>query len=249
MKKTHPFFEYDFQPIVHRGISANYSENTLEAFNEAVNLGYKYLETDLRLTSDNSVIAFHDDNLNRLANLDKKIKDISLKEIQKINLEKGGTILDLRSLLEEFPKIRFNIDVKDFKTLTPTINVLDSLNVYDRVCIASFNSFILWRLKKLRPQSCISMGIIDIFFFKIFNILVNEIDCIQVPLKWRGLNVFNNKLIKKAHLHNIKIHVWTINNEDQMVKLINQNIDGIMSDDAYLLKKVSQRFNLFDFVN
>ena len=249
MKKTHPFFEYAFQPIVHRGLSDNFSENTLESFKETTSLGYKYLETDLRLTSDNYVVAFHDDNLKRVANFDKKINDISFKEIKNINLINGGTILDLGSLLEEFPRTKFNIDVKDFNTLIPTIEILDSLNVYDRVCVASFNSFILWRLKKMRPQSCVSMGVLDTFLFKLFNILINEIDCIQVPLKWRGLKVFNNKLVKKAHLHNFKIHVWTINDEEEMVKLINENIDGIISDDAVLLKSVSERFNLFDFEN
>ena len=101
----------------------------------------------------------------------------------------------------------------------------------------------------MRPQSCVSMGVLDTFLFKLFNILINEIDCIQVPLKWRGLKVFNNKLVKKAHLHNFKIHVWTINDEEEMVKLINENIDGIISDDAVLLKSVSERFNLFDFEN
>ena len=247
MKISHPFFEDKFQPFVHRGCRENYSENTLEAFKESVDLGYKYIETDLRLTKDKRVIVFHDNDFNRLAKINKKVQSLTLREIKNIKLIKGGTILELTNLLEEFPKIKFNIDIKDSRSLIPTIEVLDSLNAYSRVCLASFKSSILWRLKKIRPQSCVSMGIIDTAIFKIFHKIINDVDCIQVPIKWRGINVLTKKLIDMAHLNNLKIHVWTINSEEEIFRLINLKVDGIMTDNAVLLKKIIDEYKLFDF--
>ena len=59
----HPFFSSSFQPFVHRGNSVNFTENTLEAFQDAVNLGYEYIETDLRMTKDGEVVTFHDESI------------------------------------------------------------------------------------------------------------------------------------------------------------------------------------------
>ena len=247
MKPIHPFFEDKFQPFVHRGCGVNLTENTLESFKESVDLGYKYIETDLRLSKDERVIVFHDDNFNRLANINKTVNSLNLNEINNIKLIKGGTILELGNLLEEFPNVKFNIDIKDAKTLIPTIKILDSFNAYSRVCIASFKSPILWRLKKIRPQSCVSMGVFDIVAFKIFHKIINDVDCIQVPLKWKGINVFTKSLTEMAHLNNLKVHVWTINSEDEIVKMINLKVDGIMTDNAVLLKKITEKYKLFDF--
>ena len=63
----HPFFSSSFQPFVHRGNSVNFTENTLEAFQDAVNLGYKYIETDLRMTKDGEVVTFHDESIYRVS--------------------------------------------------------------------------------------------------------------------------------------------------------------------------------------
>ncbi len=249
MKPIHPFFEDKFQPFVHRGCGVNLTENTLESFKESVDLGYKYIETDVRLTKDERVIVFHDDNFNRLAKINKKVNCLNIKDIKNIELIKGGTIIELGNLLEEFPKIKFNIDIKDPKTLTPTIKILDSFNAYSKVCLASFKSPILWRLKKIRPQSCVSMGVFDVLVFKVFHKIINDVDCIQVPIKWKGINVLTKSLTEIAHLNNLKVHVWTLNSEEQIVKMLNLNVDGIMSDDAILLKKITEKYKLFDFIS
>ena len=124
-------------------------------------------------------------------------------------------------------------------------NVIDSHDAYERICIASFNTGSLRAFKKIRNQACISMGIVDVIFFKLFYYLINSVDCIQIPLKWNGISVLDNNLIQNAHTKNLKVHVWTINSKEKMEALIDMKVDGIMTDEANLLKSVCSESNLF----
>lgn len=241
----HPFFKSNFQPYIHRGKCDNFCENTIESFNESVKIGFKYIETDLRITADEKIITFHDKDLIRVSNVNKYVHDLSYKEIKKLDLIKGGSIPQLSDVLESFPDTKFNIDFKSPETLLPTLKVLDDHNAYDRVCLASFDSSTLKKVMALRPESCISMGTFDAFVFKVFKKFLHTVDCIQIPVKWKGIPVLSRNLIKFAHDNKIKVNIWTVNNEKEMIKLIDMGVDGIMSDDAMLLKKISEKFNLF----
>ena len=84
-----------FIGLSHRGNSQNFIENSFEAFNSVIQMGYKYIETDLRMTRDGEVIAFHDPDLKRLFNLDLLIKDLSFNEIAKLFKEKKCRLLNL----------------------------------------------------------------------------------------------------------------------------------------------------------
>ena len=243
--KMHPFFSTSFQPFVHRGNSVNFTENTLEAFQAAIDLGYKYIETDLRMTMDGEIVTFHDENIFRVSGEDKNICDLTFSELTNIPLIKGGHIPKLTEVMEQFPDTRFNMDLKNKGIVNKVAKVIDSHNAYDRICIASFNTKTLKEFKKIRNQACISMGILDVIFFKFFKILISSVDCIQIPLNWNGIKVLDNNLIKNAHSKNLKVHAWTINSQETMESLINMKIDGIMTDEAALLKNVCSKVNLF----
>ena len=243
--KMHPFFSSSFQPFVHRGNSVNFTENTLEAFQDAVNLGYEYIETDLRMTKDGEVVTFHDESIFRVSGEHKNICDLTYEELKNIPLKKGGHIPRFSEVMEQFPDTKFNVDLKINGLVNKVANILDSHNAYNKICIASFDTKRLRAFKKLRDQACISMGILDVIFLKLFKYLISTVDCIQIPLHWKGIKVLDNNLIKTAHSKDLKIHVWTINSQDIMESLINMNVDGIMTDDAELLKNVCSKANLF----
>ena len=97
----HPFFSSSFQPFVHRGNSVNFTENTLEAFQDAVNLGYEYIETDLRMTKDGEVVTFHDESIYRVSGEHKNISDLTYEELKNIPLKKGGHIPRLSEVMEQ----------------------------------------------------------------------------------------------------------------------------------------------------
>ena len=77
---------YKFIPFAHRGGSYDFCENTLDAFNKSINLGYNHIETDVRHTKDNKLVIFHDADLKRLCKLDIKINDLEYRDLKKFNL-------------------------------------------------------------------------------------------------------------------------------------------------------------------
>ena len=115
---NHPFFKgYNFLGFVHRGGAEEATENTLEAFQHASDIGFVFMETDVQATLDGEVVIFHDSNLERVAGINKKVSQLSYKEIKKIDLKRGGRIPSLRDLISSFPNLRFNIDIKTKKAV------------------------------------------------------------------------------------------------------------------------------------
>ena len=88
---THPYLNINGTAIsAHRGGSMEAPENTLEAFEYALELGCAYIETDVQATKDGEVVIFHDSNLRRLAGLNKKVNELTLEEIRSVDLLQGG---------------------------------------------------------------------------------------------------------------------------------------------------------------
>ena len=92
----HPFFQdFNFYGFVHRGGDEVETENTLEAFEYSSNLGFIFIETDVQSTKDGHVVIFHDSTLKRMAGIDKRISDLTLEEIKKIELSFLATLFRL----------------------------------------------------------------------------------------------------------------------------------------------------------
>ena len=126
--KLLPFLDHPAPiPFAHRGGAGVFPENTLPAFKNAIDIGYKNLETDVHLTKDREVIAFHDESLERVANISEKISDLTLKELSQIKIDNYATIPTLLELLELFPQAKINIDPKSDSVVTPLIVVKSSL--------------------------------------------------------------------------------------------------------------------------
>ena len=146
-------------PFAHRGGAGVFPENTLPAFQNAVDMGYKYLETDVHSSKDGIVLAFHDDSLDRVTGHVGKISDLTSKEISNIQINGFAKIPTLLELLETFPKVKINIDPKADSVVTPLINLLKHTNSVSRVCIGSFSD---QRIKLIRKELgsglCVSAG-------------------------------------------------------------------------------------------
>ena len=121
--------------FAHRGGSLETSENTLESFQYALNIGSQYIETDVQLSQDGKVYIFHDDSLKRVAGIDKNFSDLYSSEIDSIKIFNGNTIPTLEEALETFPNTRFNIDLKTDLVAEPALKILKEHNAEDRVCI------------------------------------------------------------------------------------------------------------------
>ena len=233
-----------FIGLSHRGNSKEFIENSFEAFNSVVQMGYKYIETDLRMTLDREVIAFHDLDLKRLFGIDVKVNDLTFNEISILFKEKNCKLLTLEDALKSFPDINFNIDLKDNEVTKDSVDIVSNLNAFHRVCFASFNSARTKKVLEFNDNAIVSMGMRDVARFKFFKIHNKNIKIIQIPLIWKGIKVLTKNLINKAHEKGLFIHVWTINDKKTINKLISAGVNGIITDDPKLLMEIMREKNL-----
>ena len=247
----HPFFQdYSFFGFVHRGGDEVETENTIEAFKYSSDLGFVFIETDVQATKDGHVVIFHDATLKRMAGVNKSIKELTLKEINEIDLLEGGKIPLLSEALETFPDLRFNIDIKTEDALEETIQIIKKMNFLNKTCLASFSSSRLKRIKHLAgPEACISSGQMDIFKMMCQSVGIRlkptKSQCAQIPLKQWGVPVLTKKFIEIAKMQNKFVHVWTIDDKNQMFELIEFGVDGLMTDKPSVLKEAMIEKGLF----
>ena len=238
---------YQSKPFValsHRGNSNKHVENSFEAFKSVVDMGFEYIETDLRKTLDNEIVTFHDRDLKRLFNINLKVENLTFAEINKFFSAKNCKLLTLKEALINFPQTKFNIDLKSKEVIKETINIVKELKAFERVCFASFNSSHTDEVLTDNPSAVVSMGMKDVAYFKFFNYLRKDSKILQVPLNWKGINILNSKLIRKAKDKDLFVHVWTINDRESITKLMDMGVHGIVTDKPELIMEIMKEKNL-----
>ena len=249
-ENIHPFFQgFDFFSFVHRGGAEEATENTLEAFKHASDMGFVFMETDIQGTKDGEVVVFHDHDLSRMAGINKKIEDLTFKEVKQIELIGGGRIPSLDELLSSFPQLRFNIDFKTENSIESGVNIILNHNALNRVCLASFSTSRLNKIRKLAgPNCCSSMGQLEIVYllFKSRHLPFPKVEghCAQVPPSQWAIPIVTKKFVDYAHKENKFVHVWTIDKKSEMEGLIELGVDGLMTDKPTTLMEVIRERNL-----
>jgi glycerophosphoryl diester phosphodiesterase len=250
---SHPFLEHQGPiPFAHRGGASQAPENTMAAFEDAVRLGYQYLETDVHTTADGKLVAFHDNDLQRMCNIHSHINEMTWSDLQHVRVDGVEPIPLLEELLTAFPNAKINIDCKSNSSVNPLIQILKVHNCLDRVCIGSFSDR---RLATLRSEFgsalCTSLGPRQVARLLVASRtrtrLANRLRGLvaQIPVRQFGLHLTSSKMIKAANELGIPIHVWTIDSVDEMNQLLDEGIDGIMTDNTRLLKEVFLKRDLW----
>ena len=281
-KSPVPFLQGE-KPLImaHRGDSANVPENTFQAVKDAYDLKVDVIETDLRITKDEDIIFFHDATVNRTTNGKGFVKSFTLNELKKFeqgyNFKgvgefqntypfrgAGFRIQSLDDILTLFPKIRFNMDIKDRDPRAPAIlaKKLKKHDAEDRVMVGSFHTKQLERFRELSGAPT-SAGPSEVWHFRQrirhwmknnVNTPINDLDsldqeevlgfplpyfALQIPEKMFTLKLFKGpRFFEVAHLLDIAIHVWTVNDPGDMFRLLEWGVDGIFSDNPKLLKEI-----------
>jgi glycerophosphoryl diester phosphodiesterase len=236
----HPYLEWP-GPIAfaHRGGASDNPENTMPAFQYAVDLGYTYLETDVHATSDGVLVAFHDPDLSRTCNRDGLINELPWSEVSQARV--GGTepIPLFEDLVGQFPSARFNIDCKADSALDGLVDSLRRLDCLDRVCLGSFSDR---RLRRLRGEFgdalCSSLGPKQIAALKFVGRVPWGGQIAQVPIRMKSLTIVTERSIRRAHELGLQVHVWTIDERTEMERLLDLGVDGVMTDRPKVLKDV-----------
>jgi glycerophosphoryl diester phosphodiesterase len=226
--------------FAHRGGAAHAPENSFTAFEHAVKLGYAYLETDARATSDGKLMAFHDRTLDRVAGAQGPIGARTYEEVRALRVDGTEPIPLIEDLLGAWPGVRFNIDLKDEPGIALLAGVLRRTAAWDRVCVTSFSGSRLRAARGLidRPVCMATSPAVIAALCLACTVPARRLDqwqvrCAQVPSR-----VATRAFVRRAHALGLAVHVWTINDRAEMVRLLDLDVDGIMTDDIETLREV-----------
>ncbi len=250
--------------LAHRGGAGEAPENTLEAFEVAVTLGYRYIETDAHLTSDGTLVAFHDERLDRITDRAGAIAELTLAEVEAADAGytfspdggasfpfrgRGVRVPRLEEILVRWPQARVNIDPKSDAGVAPLAALLDRLDAWERVCLGSFSDARLRELRaRGRGRACTSMGPRSVAITRLASTCGwmprLGADCLQVPIRQGRIRIVTKRFVAAAHRARLAVHVWTVNDEPTMHDLLDIGVDGVMSDAVHLLADVFARRGL-----
>jgi glycerophosphoryl diester phosphodiesterase len=221
-------------------------ENSLVAFRHAVELGYKYLETDVHATRDGGLFAFHDAALDRVTEHRGAVAELTSADVGRALIGGREQIPTMAALLEEFPGVRFNIDIKSDAAVRPLADLVNATGAHDRICVGSFSQRRLDSFRRLVDgRVATAAGPLEVALFRLLPVarLIDVLSrrravALQVPHRRKGVTILTRGLIKRAHAVGLHVHVWTIDEPQQMRELLDLGVDGLMTDRTDLLRDV-----------
>ena len=248
---AYPYFDVPFAAYAHRG-GALYPpnlnrENTRHAFQQAVDLGYRYLETDVHATADGVLVAFHDDVLDRVTDQTGPMARLPYAEVARARIGGRDPIPRLSELLTAFPEARFNIDAKSDTAVDLLAAAIAEHEAYERVCVTSFSVARLHRLRRrLGPRvasAASSAGVaVNRFVPWLTWALNSAAPVLQLPVAYpmrgRTVTVLTPSLVRAVHRAGKRVQVWTVDDPETMDRLIALGVDGIFTDRIDVLKDV-----------
>ncbi|WP_141780565.1 glycerophosphodiester phosphodiesterase family protein [Nocardioides albertanoniae] len=224
-------------------------ENTLEAFRHAVSLGYTHLETDVHVTRDGVLLAFHDEALDRVTDVRGLIAEMTYAEVQSARIGGLHGVPTLAELFEAFPEATFNIDLKSDGAGAALAALLVATDREDKVIVGSFSGRRLEAFRRLtqgRVRTSAHPREVLAYLLSptagIARRLAGErFDAFQIPHRQRlrgplSVRVASRGLVRRAHQAGKEVHVWTIDDPAEMEQLVERDVDGLMTDRTDLLK-------------
>ena len=257
-KERIPFYTSgDSFNIAHRNGHALMPANTVEAGLYALEMGADILEIDLHLSADNYLIVRHDEIIDTTTDGVGRIEDLTLAEIEQYSAKfheieypsksspLGIKIPTLSALFEGIPEARFLIEIKPQNLLASTrlCEVIRQYSMSEQVLVGSFHTSVLRHFRQVCPEVPTSHGRSEIQrFFVLAKLGLSHLFSpqgysIQFPMFHKGWEVFSPQILKAAHQLNLKLEIWTINDQETFDKLIAMGVDGIITDRPDLLSQ------------
>jgi glycerophosphoryl diester phosphodiesterase len=244
--------------LAHRGFTydangkSNRLENSMRAFQAAINLGYRYLETDLHGSKDGVAVVCHDPTLSRTTDTDGAINELTWDEISTARI--GGTepVPRLEEIFETWPDVKVNIDIKDDSAVKPAAEAIEKCGAHDRVGLTSFSSARRKRTESLlskpvaagsgTPDTVAFLAAVRLRSDRLARRALRDVDCMQLPVSHEvgpvNLPVVDKAMIESLHGMGKFIHVWTVDEPAEMERLLDLGVDGLITNRAELLRDV-----------
>ena len=251
--------------FAHRGGSKLWPENTMVAFQGAVDLGCPYVETDLHATRDGVLVTIHDETLDRTTDGSGPVSALTLEELKRFDAGyrfspdgggafpfrgKGATVPTLAEVAETFPDVRLNVEVK--RSGAPLIDAVGALvalieerALHDRILVASFDDRVIREFRRrMGDRVATSSATWEAVRFWLASRvgltrwLRCPYDALQVPPRQGRLTVADRRFVRAAHRRGLQVHVWTVDEPGEMHRLLDLEVDGLMSDRPDILQEV-----------
>lgn len=226
--------------IAHRGGAGLAAENTLAAFQRSYDLGFRFLETDVRLTADGQLIAFHDRWLNRVTPASGLVHNCTLGELSTVPVLGGQPVASLAAVLAAFPRAYFTLDVKTPAVIRPLAQLLTATGLAPRVCVAAARGHWLRTLRALVGDDlCTALSWRDLAHLASRpRGSYGSAAFAHIPLRLGRIPVFRDDLVARAHNAGVRAIVWTVNDAETMHRLLDAGVDGVITDRPDLLREV-----------
>lgn len=261
----YPFFEHDrVMVIAHQGGEKLRPSNTMPAFDHAVGLGVDVLEMDVHATQDGVLVLMHDDTVDRTTDGNGAIQEMSLAEIKALDAGyywtddegqtypyrgQGITVPTLEEVFQAYPDMPMNIEIKQSSPsiVEPFCELIRQYGMAKKVLIPTFHPETMNEFREKCPGVATSMTEPEIrTFFGLNLAYLGHLfsppgQAFQVPEYSGDLHVVNGRFVQGAHDRNVAVHVWTVNDPEDMARLVDLGVDGIITDRPDLLLEVLGR--------
>lgn len=223
--------------VAHRGFSGVYPENTLLAFQKAVELGVDFVELDVHQTNDKEIVVCHDYTIDRTTDGKGYIKEMTYEEIKKYDAGKwkgypGEKIPLLKEVFEKFGnKIKILIEIKECDVST-LIKLIKEYRMEKRVIVGSFNLEYIKEVRNLLP--IISTALIS------YEVPENIDQLIKYGIRKLDIHFhnLNKEIVKELVSYGFVVNTWTPDTEEELKKAIDYGVQFITTDRPDMLKEI-----------
>lgn len=239
----------------HRGASAERPENTLPAFERAIEIGVDVLELDVHVTRDEQLIVSHDPDAKRMAATPLRWADLDVAEAQRLDVGWGFVAADgtrpfagqgiavprLEDVLEAFPRVRINVDIKGDRAVAALLALVTAKQAAERVTIASFQTgtSVAVRRKGYEGETALSqLEVISLLSLPavLWRSLPYTGSAAQVPVAQGAIRFDRPAFIAKCHSLGLRVDYWVVDDPAEAKRLLDLGADGIMTNDPAAIR-------------
>ncbi|MEE3330596.1 MAG: glycerophosphodiester phosphodiesterase [Myxococcota bacterium] len=253
---SHPYLDVPTPTVIgHRGAAGSAPENTLESFALGLELGAHILESDIHQTRDGVPVLMHDNSTARMTGGDADVCDLDFAELRELDASfgfvsrankeneatfEGLRIPSVREAFERFPRERFNFEIKaeDIGLVEAVFALIAEFDRADLTLLAAEKDEVMGRIhaeaKRTGVHPAIGASVGDVLAH-VRAAIANEPPAsdamaLQIPVEFGGRTLITPELLKHAHQHGTVVHAWTINEPDEMRRLLDLGVDGLITD-------------------